>query len=520
MSSTTTRRPDDAQPDDEQPRNAIIYTRVSDERGRDEGIQSHDVQTEKCEAWCKHKDWPVVATLHERSTSGKKMDRPVFNQAMAMLVAGEADAIVVYRLTRLGRGFLDTLDAARKITELGAVIVSTQEGLDLSTYIGRLMFRIMLSIAEYELELITDNWATYRERTIREGIPMPIPKFGYERQMGEVDGKLKQVGPLLVNEAHRELITGAFERRATGMSWVAIKDWLRSEHGVTTSVPTLQGMLSNRVYLGEVRHGEFFKEGAHDALVDPLTFKRAQRNGVKFRGDGKPRLLSGIARCAGCRSTMAHVRPSGREPYYTCRNASLRREVCTGPASIDAQRLEDYIDELLLDKLSERKRRARDDGGKGQFRLVNAEIARTDNELDEWTTPANKRKVGNDRFYAGIDDLETELAEWKSKLDALEEEFGPQPGEEEVEEDADYLKLPLDQKRRFLGAHIPMVFVRPTTARGKRNNSRDVIVERTKLIWHPHTVDVPRPPHKFDWRPFTWTDEPEAAAGTALGEQL
>ncbi|MGP0077572.1 recombinase family protein [Mycobacterium sp.] len=68
-------------------------------------------------------------------------------------------AVIVWRLDRLGRNMRGIINTLHELTERGVTLRSLHDGVDTSTSTGRMVAGILMSIAEYERELV-------RERTV------------------------------------------------------------------------------------------------------------------------------------------------------------------------------------------------------------------------------------------------------------------------------------------------------------------------------------------------------------------
>ena len=79
---------------------------------------------------------------------------------MRRVEAGETGGIVVVKLDRFGRTLVDSLALIARIEAAGGTFASVQDGFDLSTDTGRLVLRIMLSLAEWELDRIRGTGQT------------------------------------------------------------------------------------------------------------------------------------------------------------------------------------------------------------------------------------------------------------------------------------------------------------------------------------------------------------------------
>lgn len=80
---------------------AIIYARVSTDEQAETGT-SLDNQVEKSLAYAAAAGMQVVATFKEDYT-GKVLDRPELTKVRAMLKAGQADCMIIYKTNRLDR---------------------------------------------------------------------------------------------------------------------------------------------------------------------------------------------------------------------------------------------------------------------------------------------------------------------------------------------------------------------------------------------------------------------------------
>ena len=79
---------------------------------------------------------------------------------MGYLRAG--DALVVWRLDRLGRSLRHLVETVNALAERGVAFASLHEGIDTTTSTGRLVFHIFAALAEFERELIAERAAVGR----------------------------------------------------------------------------------------------------------------------------------------------------------------------------------------------------------------------------------------------------------------------------------------------------------------------------------------------------------------------
>ena len=89
--------------------------------------------------------------------SGKLASRPALDDLLEQARTG--DALVVWRLDRLGRSLRHLLDVVADLEQRGVGFLSLTEAIDTTTPGGRLVFHVFASLAQFERELL-------RERTM------------------------------------------------------------------------------------------------------------------------------------------------------------------------------------------------------------------------------------------------------------------------------------------------------------------------------------------------------------------
>ena len=87
--------------------------------------------------------------------SGVKADRPGLTQALEVARAG--DALVIWRLDRLGRSIKDLIQISETLKARSIALKSLQEGIDTTTSTGQLMFNLLAVLAEFEKNLINER---------------------------------------------------------------------------------------------------------------------------------------------------------------------------------------------------------------------------------------------------------------------------------------------------------------------------------------------------------------------------
>ena len=196
---------------------AIGYIRVSTEQQADEGV-SLDAQRAKIEGWCKANDCELVAVHVDAGISGKNMDkRPGLLKALGSMKRDMV--LVVYSLSRLARSTKDTLAIAERLEKSGADMVSLSEKIDTTGAAGKMMFRMLAVLAEFERDVISERTTAALAHKKANGEKYaPVP-FGFR----EVEKRLVAV------ESEALVVARILAQRKAGSTLQAIADGLNGQ---------------------------------------------------------------------------------------------------------------------------------------------------------------------------------------------------------------------------------------------------------------------------------------------------
>ena len=135
---------------------AFIYARVSSSMQGSEGLGiASQVQT--CQDYAARQGLEVVEVLTEVKSGKSVKARPVLNDALARLKAGEADVLIVAKLDRLSRSLFDFATLLQRAEREGWSVVLLDLGVDTTTPVGRLQAQIVASVAEFERARISER---------------------------------------------------------------------------------------------------------------------------------------------------------------------------------------------------------------------------------------------------------------------------------------------------------------------------------------------------------------------------
>jgi DNA invertase Pin-like site-specific DNA recombinase len=465
------------------------YIRVSRRGGREgESFISPDVQRERIARWADANGVEIVQWWEEIDQSGAKLERPMFQEALARCERGETGGIVVAKLDRFARSAVDALESIRRLNAAGARLVSIEDGFDGSTPMGRFAIGILTMIAELELERIKESWATAITHAVERGVHISgrVPT-GYERD------EHKRLVP---REPAASAVREVFRRRALGASWAELAQYL-DDTGIETPLGNahwskvgVSGLVKNPVYLGQARSGSIVKDGAHEPLVTSAEFDAAQSvtKSLLTPRDGSlaaKAMLGGLARCAGCGHTLkitgnTDKKRGERYPTYYC-TGRYASGPCPARANVRASLLDAYVEEqVLLAFNQEDGLLARAVDASAALDEALRRVAEAEHELDLFiTNPKLMTILGEAKFLEGVDVRQ-------ASLDGARETVAELRNQSTLADelaDGDLLKawptLTTQEKRRLLHGLLDRVVVSRARGRGKNANP---VSERTQIV--------------------------------------
>jgi site-specific DNA recombinase len=134
---------------------AIGYIRVSTQGQVDEGV-SLEAQKSKIEAWCEVNDYELVNVYTDAGISGKTMANR--DGLLRALDAVDRDvALVTYSMSRISRSTREMLSLADKLEKKGADLVSLTEKIDTTTAAGKMVFRMLAVLNEFERDQVSER---------------------------------------------------------------------------------------------------------------------------------------------------------------------------------------------------------------------------------------------------------------------------------------------------------------------------------------------------------------------------
>jgi len=320
-------------------RRCAIYTRKSSEEGLEQDFNSLHAQREACEAFIKSQageGWRLVKTAYDDGgLSGGTMERPALQRLLSDINQGLIDVVVVYKVDRLTRSLTDFAKMVEVFDARGVSFVAVTQQFNTTTSMGRLTLNVLLSFAQFEREVtgerIRDKIAASKQKGMWMGGLVPL---GYD----VVDRRL------VVNQSEAETVREIFRRYLElGSVRLLMEDLncrgIRSKVRVAKNGQksggnlffrgALYSLLSNPIFVGEIRHKAIRHPGLHQPIVDRelwdstqlLLRSHAARRAPRARKSTPSPLTGKLFDESGQSLTPSHaVKGERRYRYYVSRN--------------------------------------------------------------------------------------------------------------------------------------------------------------------------------------------------------
>ena len=325
-----------------------LYARKSSESDERQAM-SIDSQLTEMRALAENDGLNVVCEKQESHSAKDSGKRPVYNDMLASIAAGEFNAILTWAPDRLSRNAGD----------LGAIVdlMDQHKLLHIRTYSQTFTnspnekFLLMILCSQAKLE--NDNKSINVKRGIRTKCEM-----GWRpgtAPLGYINRSFGGVTDIIPDPERADIITEMFYKAANGWSGRRLRDWLE-EQGVTTRsskpipLSSVLAMLINPFYYGEFQYpegpGARWYKGAHKPLISKQLFEQVQQTRGVYKGKwgSKKFAFRGLLKCGRCGADI-----TAQEKFKKLKNGEFNRYVyynCT--RRVDPHCKEKYINETDL----------------------------------------------------------------------------------------------------------------------------------------------------------------------------
>lgn len=456
---------------------AVAYIRVSQER---EGMISPELQLASIEAHCERSGYEIVAMISDLDLTGRFWKRRQVERAIAMLEAGEADVLVVWKVSRVARNRKDWAIAVDRVESVGGRLESATEPLDTTTSSGRFARGMLAELAAFESERMGEQWKETHARRVKQGLPANgKPRFGYQYSKEEGFTPDPVTGPILA-ELYRRYIAGE--------SVYALVKFLNdgpskpvTGYGVSTDgmwrARTVRRIMDQGFGAGYITVKEQRVPGAHEPVITEQEWAeywaRRDTRRVTRSSERSHYLLSGMIRCS-CGSRMnAGAFGAARGVKYRCK-ASGEKRAHTG-GYVMASYVERHVFEWLegiaanIDAEADVATRSEQQATRAADKAahLSRQLAKLGTRMDQLTNKMLDGTIPEDSYQRLRDELEVQRADTEQALRQAALVAARPPVAMIPELLASWPILPLDAKRDILSRIIDYVEVTPGRPRAQ-----------------------------------------------------
>ena len=362
---------------------AVAYIRVSD----DDQVEGYslDAQRRAFYDFCAQKGWEVVGIYTEEGHSAwaeSSAKRPVFRQMLTDAPAGKFDVVVTHTLDRFSRNLRVMLDAFHVFSQHSVTYASITQDIDYSTPEGKLFMTMLGAFAQYFSDALSGHTKKGMRERAMQGMFNGEPPFGYERCDADCIGVDQNHTGCHIDPVAGPEMLKAFELYRNGShSYRTVAEELnrkgfrtkgrrrpdRDADGTAEDPETAKGalftgwsvrdLLSNRFFIGEVRHKGEYYSGLHQPLVNVGVFldvqelikeNRSRKSVSVSRTSQNPHMLTGLLRCHQCGIKLWSQRQgrSGQTYYVVPRKGTDRKCPHVGRSVVGGV-FEDQVDQIF-----------------------------------------------------------------------------------------------------------------------------------------------------------------------------
>ena len=216
----------------------IGYIRVSTEYQK---LKENSVknQIQSINEYCNRNDFDLVEIFEDNGISGLISNRIGLSEMVDKIKSENIDCVIVYSLSRLGRKLKDVIQFIELLEKKNIKFISLKENFNSNDIVGKLMFNILGSINEFEVNILSQRISDVKQykKSVKEVYCGKI-LFGTER----IDNKLVK------NEDEFKVLELINELRKSGNSYFKISKYLNDRNNLSKENKWSYGSSVRSVY--------------------------------------------------------------------------------------------------------------------------------------------------------------------------------------------------------------------------------------------------------------------------------
>ena len=375
---------------EEEKRICGLYLRVSTEDQVREGFSIPE-QKERLEAFCKYNDYEIKEYYIDAGISAKTGNhRPEFERMIEDGKQGKINMIVAYKMDRLTRSMWDWEGLIDYSKQYDVALAFVSEKIDTSTANGKMYSRIMMSVAQNEIERTSERTKVGLAGAIKEGHIPHRACLGYKHENKK----------LVIDHTTCDVVIRIFDMYHNGATYQKISNLFNQEMvlGKTNwRDSTIFNILQNEIYKGDFVHGKRTKHPTYyENVVEPLVSKelweecqQQKKNNSRSYKRNLTYVFLQKLKCPKCNRILGGKATKKKNGnfyyYYYCSECK-----CT----IKEEIVEDFMSSFI------------------------DEVVEYDSVVNQFFLPMMKQKIENPR-----DDIQKEINEQNDKLSRIKKAY-------------------------------------------------------------------------------------------------
>ena len=344
----------------------FIYARKSSESDEKQ-VQSIEDQIFVLEAFRKTNNLLVVDILSEAKSAKEPHARPVFEDLLKRIKAGEATGIIVWKIDRLARNPIDGA-SIQWLLQKGVIKSIRTPDREYRPEDNVLILNVESSMAiQYILDLSKNVKRGLKSKIEKGWRPNRAP-IGYLNTKTELRGENYIVTdsdrfPLL-RQAWDLMLTG--NHLPTQILAILNNEWgfrsrqTKKKGGLPLTRATIYRIFSNVFYTGLIDNNGVYVQGKHEPMI---TFDEYDRVQALLGRKGKPRYIhhkysyTGLIKCGECHGTVSAtnkqkliVKTGKLKQYslYYCNCARKKKNDCQQKKYTNSELLDQAVEETII----------------------------------------------------------------------------------------------------------------------------------------------------------------------------
>lgn len=209
--------------------------------------------------------------IMKEGKSGRHLKRPKFEALLKEIKSNRVRIVMIHNLDRLTRSIRDLGELLEVFERYNVQLISITERIDTTTPMGRFFVYLIVLLAQWEVDTISDRARRGENESARQGNYSKggLPPLGFKR----VGKKLE------VDESEKDLVIDIFERIASGKdSVLSLQNKLRknSIKGRVWGEATLWRILRNHIYYGTFKWRDYEIADHSPAIISKELFFKVQ----------------------------------------------------------------------------------------------------------------------------------------------------------------------------------------------------------------------------------------------------